>query len=152
MKNIIITAISMIFIATPSFAADGLIDVPSAHSVEVTATRMEAIFAKKGLTLFNRISHSKNAEKFDINLRNTELLIFGSPKVGAPVMQCAQSASIDLPLKALIWQDEADKVWVSYNDMRYIENRHDILDCEKYIAKMENALGNIVKKATTKDQ
>jgi uncharacterized protein (DUF302 family) len=80
----------------------------------------------------------------------TELIIFGNPKVGSPLMKCQQTVAIDLPQKALIWVDDQSKVWISYNDPRYLEKRHNISGCDEVIAKIEKALSGITKAASSK--
>ena len=149
MRIKIITALSILLIATPVVAADGVINVPSAFGVEETADRMERILSEKGMTLFDRIKHSEGASKVGIELRETELLIFGNPKVGSPLMKCQQSVAIDLPQKALIWKDENSRVWISYNDPEYLKKRHNITGCDEVIAKIEKALSGITKAAST---
>lgn len=154
MKNLILTALSITFITAPAFAAapqtDGLINIQSPYSVDTTAKRIEKILNKKGLTIFSVINHAKNAKRIGIELRDTKLIIFGNPKIGTRLIKCQQSTAIDLPLKALIWKDSVGKTWVSYNDIRYIEKRHNITGCDKYITKIENALAKIIKKSTSK--
>jgi uncharacterized protein (DUF302 family) len=150
MKKVILTALSILFIAIPVAAADGVVDVPSTFNVEETADRMVSILNKKGMTIFNRIKHSESAAKVGIELRRTELIIFGNPKVGSPLMACQQSVAIDLPQKALIWEDDSAKVWISYNDPRYLEKRHNISGCEEAITKIKKALAGIAKSASTK--
>ena len=150
MKKVILAALSILFIAIPVAAADGVVDVPSTFNVEKTADRMVSILNKKGMTIFNRIKHSESAAKVGIELRKTELIIFGNPKVGSPLMACQQSVAIDLPQKALIWEDHNAKVWISYNDPRYLEKRHNISGCEEAITKIEKALAGIAKSASTK--
>jgi uncharacterized protein (DUF302 family) len=136
--------------ATPSIAANGIVDVESKFSVKETADRMEGILRNKGMTIFTRINHGEGANKVGIELRETELIIFGNPKVGSPLMQCRQSVAIDLPQKALIWLDDKGKVWISYNDPRYLQSRHDIPGCDKVIAKISAALAGITKAASGK--
>jgi uncharacterized protein (DUF302 family) len=150
MKKSILVALSILFIATPVAAVDGVVDVPSSFNVEETADRLVEILNKKGMTIFNRIKHSESAAKVGIELRNTELIIFGNPKVGSPLIVCQQSVAIDLPQKALIWEDDNARVWISYNDPRYLEKRHDISACEGAITKVEKALAGITKAAATK--
>ncbi len=150
MKKLILTVLALIFIAIPVEAADGVIDVPSDFNVEETADRLESILKEKGMTIFNRVKHSEGAKKVGIELRQTELIIFGNPKVGSLLMQCQQSVAIDLPLKALIWEDDTAKVRISYNDPRYLEKRHHMTGCEDVISKVEKALGGITKSAATK--
>jgi len=148
MKKTILTALMIFFIAVPAAASDGLINVPSTFNVEKTADRMESVLHEKGMTIFNRIKHSEAAANVGIELRKTELIIFGNPKVGSPLMNCQQSVAIDLPQKALIWEDDNAKVWISYNDPRYLEKRHNIAGCEEVISKIEKALAGIAKSAS----
>jgi uncharacterized protein (DUF302 family) len=149
MKKTIIVAFLISFIAIPVVAADGIVNVLSDFSVKETADRMENILNKKGMTIFKRIKHSEGANKVGIELRKTELIIFGNPKVGSPLIKCQQSVAIDLPQKALIWEDDTAKVWISYNDPRYLEKRHGISGCEEVISKIEKALATITKSAST---
>lgn len=109
MKKTILIALSILMIAIPVSAMDGMINVPSSYNVAKTADRLESILMKKGMTIFNRIKHSESAGKVGIDLRETELIIFGNPKVGSPLMKCQQSVAIDLPQKALIWKDDEAK-------------------------------------------
>ena len=148
MKKIILTALMIFFIAVPAAASDGLVNVPSTFNVEETADRMETVLREKGMTIFNRIKHFEGAANVGIELRKTELIIFGNPKVGSPLMKCQQSVAIDLPQKALIWEDDNAKVWISYNDPRYLEKRHNIIGCEEVILKIEKALAGIAKSAS----
>ena len=149
MKKIVLTALLVLGIAVPVGAADGMIAVLSAFDVEETADRMESILKEKGMTIFNRIKHSESARMIGIELRDTELIIFGNPNVGSPLMQCQQSVAIDLPHKALIWEDNKGKVWISYNDPRYLAKRHSISGCEEVISKIEKALAGIAQSAAT---
>ena len=150
MKKAIFAALSIVFIAIPVAAADGVVNVASTFNVKETTDRMESVLNEKGMTIFKRIKHSEGAGKVGIELRETELIIFGNPKVGSPLMKCQQSVAIDLPQKALIWEDEKAKVWISYNDPRYLEKRHNISGCEEVISKIEKALAGITKAASTK--
>jgi len=136
-------------IVVPAMAADGVINVQSAFNVQKTADRLESLLNEKGMTIFNRIKHSESAGKVGIELRETELIIFGNPKVGSPLMKCQQSIAIDLPQKALIWEDHESKVWISYNDPDYLEKRHNISGCEAVISKIKKALSGIIKAAAT---
>ena len=115
--------------AAPASAADGLITVQSPHDVGQTMDRLEKIVTEKGMKVFARIDHAAGAESVGAELRPTELLIFGNPKGGTPLMQCAQPAGIDLPLKALAWRDEAGQVWLGYNDPVDIAARHGAGEC-----------------------
>jgi uncharacterized protein (DUF302 family) len=105
-------------------AQNGLIHLASQHSVEETMQRLEALLSERGVTIFARIDHSDEAAKIGLAMRPTRLLIFGSPKGGTPLMQAAPSVAIDLPLKALFWQDAEGKAWLTYNDPSYLQQRH----------------------------
>lgn len=129
-------------------ADNGLISVKSAFDVNTTADRLEQALEAKGMTLFTRVRHSDAAEKVGIDLRPTQLLIFGNPKVGSPLIACAQSVAIDLPQKALISEDENHQVWLTYNDPRYLAQRHGISGCEENLGKVEKALANFASQAT----
>ena len=149
MKKLLITVLVSL-IATAANAADGLVTLQSAHSVDETADRLVKVLNKKGMTVFTRIDHAAGAAKVDKNLRPTQVVIFGNPKVGTPLMKCAQSIAIDLPQKALIHEDAAGKVWYSYNDPAYLANRHSLSGCEEVLKKVSGALGKFAAKATSK--
>jgi uncharacterized protein (DUF302 family) len=103
---------------------DGLTAIPSRYGAKETMDRLEAEVKTKGLTVFARIDHAAGATAVGLPLRPTELLIFGNAKGGTPLMQANQTAGIDLPLKALVYQDEAGKIWVAYNNPGWISDRH----------------------------
>ena len=148
MRTTIIALILVVGFALPGLAEPGLTKVKSAHDVKGTADRMETVLKEKGMTVFLRINHSEGARKVGKQLRPMELLIFGNPKVGAPLMQCGQTIGIDLPQKALIWQDESGQVWLTYNDPHYLAKRHGIDGCEPVLTKVQNALKNFARAAT----
>lgn len=108
----------------PSTADKGLIDKPSQHSVDQTVEKLKNILQSKGVALFALIDHSGEAEKVGMKMRPTKLLIFGNPKAGTPLMLAAPSVAIDLPLKILIWEDAAGKVWVTYSSPEFLRERH----------------------------
>ena len=135
-------------IVSTAAAGDGLISVKSSHDVKATADRLENILKQKGMNVFIRINHAAGARKVGKNLRPTELIVFGNPKVGTPLMQCNQSVAIDLPQKALIWQDDKEQVWLTYNDPDYLGQRHGLDQCTEVIKKVAKALGNFAKAAT----
>jgi uncharacterized protein (DUF302 family) len=123
----------LIGLALPASAANnpvnhknGIVDVPSNHSVDETVGRVKNILQAKGITLFALIDHSGEAEKVGMKMRPTKLLIFGSPKAGTPLMLAAPSIAIDLPLKILVWEDAEGKVWLSYNSPEYLQKRHNL--------------------------
>jgi len=150
MKKTRLAIFIMLFISCAVNASDGMVNVESQYSVATTADRLEKILNDKGMTIFNRIKHSESAAKIGIQLRDTELVIFGNPKAGSPLMKCQQSVAIDLPQKALIWKDENNKVWISYNDLNYLKNRHAVQGCEKLILKVGKILANITQAASSK--
>lgn len=149
MKKSILATLLALSISIQAEAADGLVNVQSAFTVKQTAERMENLLKEKGMTIFNRIKHSQGADKVGITLRDTQLIIFGNPKVGSLLMKCQQSIAIDLPQKALIWQDEEAKVWISYNSPGYLQKRHHMVGCEGVIGKIEKALAAIAKSVAT---
>ena len=107
-------------------AADGLTTVLSNFGPRETMDRLEAEIKAKGMSVFARIDHAAGAAAVGMSLRPTEVLIFGAARAGTPLMQADQAVGIDLPLKALVYQDAAGKVWLAYNDPRWIAHRHDL--------------------------
>ncbi len=103
---------------------EGIVKIPSHHSVDETVDKLTTILKAKGVTLFALIDHSGEAEKAGMKMPLTKLLIFGSPKAGTPLMLASPSAALDLPLKILIAQDSQRKVWISYNSAEYLKERH----------------------------
>ncbi len=148
MRPLLLALIAPLCIVATAVAGNGLISVKSSHDVEVTADRLEKILHQKGMNVFLRINHAAGAQTVGETLRPTELIIFGNPKVGTPLMQCNQSIAIDLPQKALIWQDEKGLVWLSYNDPNYLAQRHGLTGCAEVIKKVEKALGSFAAAAT----
>jgi uncharacterized protein (DUF302 family) len=120
--------------------ANGIVQLKSTHSVTVTIDRLEDILLKKGMTIFKRVNHTAGAEKAGLQLRPTELLIFGNPKVGTPLMLCSQTAALDLPQKALAYEDVNGQVWLAYNDPVYMARRHNTKDCDAAVQKVSHAL------------
>lgn len=104
----------------------GMISVESPHGVEMTTNKLESALKHKGMTIIARVDHAENALLVGSTLRPTQLLIFGNPKVGTPMIRLAQSVGIDLPQKILVWEDENDQVWMSYNDPKFIAMRHGV--------------------------
>jgi len=139
---------SLLLLAGSALAADGLISRKSPHDASTTMNRFEAVLQQKGMTIFARIDHAAGATKVGQELRPTEVVIFGNPKVGTVLMQCAQTAGIDLPLKALVWQDEAGQVWLGYNDPAWLAQRHAVPKCA-VTKKMAAALAKFAEKATS---
>lgn len=125
----IVAVVALLCSAVTAQAVDGLIAVRSPYGPQETMDRLETMVKQRGLTVFARIDHAAGAAKVGQRLRPTELLIFGNPAGGTPLMACAQTAGIDLPLKALVWEDEASQVWLGYNDPAFLAQRHGVPSC-----------------------
>ena len=123
-------ALALCFAILASHAADGLVALKSPRSAKETMDRLESVVKDRGLTIFARVNHSAGATSIGKSLRPTELLIFGGPQGGTPFLECAQSVGIDLPLKALVWEDASGQVWLGYNDPVYLAKRHEVSGCE----------------------
>jgi len=107
-----------------SIRGEGIVDVASNYGVDQTVEKLRGLLQMKGITLFALVDHSGEAEKAGMKMPTTRLLIFGSPKAGTPIMLAAPSVAIDLPLKILVWEDDRQKVWISYNSPEYLQKRH----------------------------
>lgn len=130
-------------------AADGLTTIPSDFGPKETMDRLEAEIKAKGMTVFARIDHAAGAASVGLPLRPTELLIFGNAKAGTPLMQANQATGIDLPLKALVYQDSASKVWLAYDDPSWLAGRHGLgASVAANVAAMAAALKAVAAKAT----
>jgi uncharacterized protein (DUF302 family) len=105
---------------------NGIVSKPSMHTVDETVAKLQSILQSKGVTVFALVDHSGEAAKAGLTMPNTKLLIFGNPKGGTPIMLAAPTSAIDLPLKILVSQDAHGKVWVSYNSLPYLRERHNI--------------------------
>jgi uncharacterized protein (DUF302 family) len=131
-------------------AADGLTTVPSSFGPKETMDRLEAGVKAKGLTVFARIDHAAGAAEVRLPLQPTELLIFGNARGGTPLMQANQTIGIDLPLKALAWQDASGKTWLSYNDPGWLAKRHGLgREVDATVGALAAALNAFAKAATT---
>ena len=150
MKKIILSLFFVSLFAVQATAETGLVTVESNHSVQITLDRLTKIMTSKGITIFARVDHAAGAKKIGKELAPTQVLIFGNPKLGTPLMVSKRSIGIDLPLKALAWRDDAGKVWVSYNDPSYLKQRHGISDRDPVFKKMTGVLKKLVGKAVSK--
>ena len=129
-------------------AADGLSTIRSNYGPRETMDRLEAAVKSKGLTVFARVDHAAGAAEVGLPLRPTEVLIFGNARGGTPLMQAMQTTGIDLPLKALVWQDESG-TWLSYNDPAWLARRHGLgQEVEVTVSAISAALAGITKTAT----
>jgi len=126
---------------------EGLTTIPSSFDPKETMDRLEAEVVAKGMKVFARIDHAAGAAEVGLTLRPTELIIFGNARGGTPLMQSVQTAGIDLPLKALVWQDAAGKTWLSYNESSWIAQRHSVTNTEQVVIKMTGVLTTMLRKA-----
>jgi len=140
MRHFFAAATALYLIFPLAHAADGLVTKHSSHSVSVTADRFVAALKEKGITLVARVNHAGAAKQAGMELRPTELLVFGNPKLGTPLMQSDQTVGIDLPLKVLVWQDARGNVWVGYDSPKSIVARRGISNRADIVKKMSGAL------------
>ena len=147
MSRLATIALSMALLVPPAYAMDGMIVLPSAHSTPATMDRLEAAAKARDLKVFARIDHASGAAKIGKALRPTEVLIFGNPQGGTPLMECAQTVGIDLPLKVLVWEDAQGQVWLGYNDPAYLARRHGAPDCPA-VANLSKALAGLAQSST----
>jgi uncharacterized protein (DUF302 family) len=129
-------------------AVQGLTTIKSSHAPRETMNRLETAVTAKGLTVFARIDHAEGASAVGLSLRPTEVLIFGNAKGGTPLMQAVQTIGIDLPLKALVWQDAAGDTWLSWNDPAWLAARHGVSGAEAVAGKLTAVLEDVAKTAT----
>jgi uncharacterized protein (DUF302 family) len=128
----------------------GLETVQSRYSVKETIDRLSQGLNAAGITIFARVDHAANAQQVGMSLRPTDLLIFGNPKAGTPLMQDNPTSGLDLPLKALAWQDEQGKVWLTYNDTAWLASRHQLTEkSESFVKAMGQGMKKLVTDATT---
>ncbi len=150
MKRLILAAFCASLLTLPAAADTGIVTIQSSYSVQTTLDRLTKIMTSKGLTIFARVDHAAGAKKVGMEMAPTQLLIFGNPKLGTPLMKSNRQIGLDLPLKALAWRDDAGKVWVSYNDPAYLKQRHGITDRDPVFKKMTGALKKLIGKAVSK--
>mgnify|MGYP003625393250 CR=1 FL=1 len=145
LKLALITAIHL---PSPAFAESGIVSTKSAHDAETTVDRLTSILDEKGMRVFTLIDHAAGARSVGLELRPSYVVIFGNPKIGTLLMQCEQQVAIDLPQKALIYQDQAGQVWLSYNDPSYLAARHQLSGCDAVLKKISTALATFARLAT----
>ncbi len=155
MKSPLLMLITMIVLTgcttaptTDTPVNNGLIKVRSANDVETTTQRLLAALQTAGMRHFATVDHAEGAETAGLALRPTRVVIFGNPKAGTPLMRCAQTIAIDLPMKALIYETESGEVFYTYNDIRYLGDRHAIEGCGPVLDKVEGALAKFATAAT----
>lgn len=126
---------------------NGLTSVASSFGPKETMDRLETEIRAQGMAVFARIDHAAGAAEVGLTLRPTELIIFGNARGGTPLMQSVQTVGIDLPLKALVWQDATRKTWLSYNEPRWIAQRHSVANAEQVVSKLAAALSAMARTA-----
>ena len=129
--------------SNPLGSIEGMTSIPSNFGPKETMDRLEAEIRARGMTVFARIDHAAGAAEVGLTLRPTELIIFGNARGGTPLMQSVQTIGIDLPLKALVWQDAGGKTWISYDEPNWIAQRHGVADAEPILSKMADVLSAI---------
>jgi len=151
MGKFFLAAVAAIFLSAFSFqdaqAKGDLVTKSSSFDVATTMNRLEAVFKKKGVTVFARIDHAAGAKKNGADMAPTELIIFGNPKLGTPLMQSNRAIGIDLPLKVLVWKDDKGTVWLAYNKPAYLGQRHGIKDRDAVLTKMAGILEKLTNAA-----
>lgn len=150
MRRILLVLALLCISSLATAGDDGIVRKTSANSVQGTLDKLEQIVRKKGFTVFSRIDHAAGAQKVGKELRPTQLLIFGNPKIGTSLMLSNQSMGLDLPIRVAAWEDAEGTVWLAYNDPAYMTTRHQVNDREKVVGKMTGALKNLTDAAAKK--
>ena len=133
---------------SPADPADAdLATLPSAHGVTQTVERLMALLAQKGIEVFAHIDHAAGAEKVGLSLRPTQVLIFGNPRAGTPLMQARQTVGLDLPLRVLVWEDGEGKVWLTYRPVKDLARQHHISDRDETVRALDTGLGALARAA-----
>jgi uncharacterized protein (DUF302 family) len=130
------------------FADADLVTLSSAHSVTVTVERLKSLLSQKMIQVFADIDHAAGAQKVGLSLRPTRLLIFGNPKAGTPLMQSRQTIGLDLPLRVLVWEDAADKVWLTYHRPESLAQHHHVVDQDEAVQALGAGLAALGHAAT----
>lgn len=150
MRKIMLNTVLLLSFISSAFADESLVSIKSDFTVKESADRFEKILKQKGFTVFSRIDHSKNASNANLSLEPVEVVIFGNPKIGTLLMQCSKTVAIDLPQKMLFWVDENNQNWLTYNNPKYLKERHNIEGCDQVITKISGALDKLSKEAANK--
>jgi len=142
-RSILLLALSLLILTPAAHAEKLLIVKQSPHSVSRTLDRLTAVMQKKGITIFARVNHAAGAKSVGQDMKPTELLIFGNPKLGTPLMLAKREIGVDLPLKALAWQDDNGKVWLGYTAPAALKARHGLSGRDEVFKKMTGALDKL---------
>lgn len=149
MQKVILATIIFVYgiFTTTTFAQDGMEIIQSEYSVEETTDRLEKVLKDNGLTIFENVNHQEGATSVNMDLSPSTVFIFGNPRLGTPLMQCAPTVAIDLPQKMLIWKDQNGQVHVGYNSPDYLKKRHNIEGCDQELQKISGALKKFAQNA-----
>jgi uncharacterized protein (DUF302 family) len=146
-RRVAVTVVFLAVLMSASAAApaeeEGVIHVAGLATVRDTVAKLQRVLAVKKMTVFLQLDHAEAARQSGYELRDMQLLLFGNPTVGSALIKCAPTVGIDLPLKVLVWEDLQGNVWVSYNDMNYLADRHDMSVCKPVVEKVAAAMANI---------
>jgi uncharacterized protein (DUF302 family) len=129
-------------------AESDLVTLPSAHGTIETVERLKSLLAQKGIQVFAHIDHAAAAQEVGLPLRPTQVLIFGNPQAGTPLMQSQQTVGLDLPLRMLVWQDEAGQVWLTYRTVELVAQGHQITDRDDTVKALDAGLAALARAAT----
>ncbi len=133
---------------SPGDPADAdLVTLPSTHGVTGTIERLKSLLAQKGIEVFAHIDHAAGATRVGLSLRPTQVLIFGNPRAGTPLMQARQTVGLDLPLRVLVWEDGEGKVWLTYRPVKELARQHHISDRDEAVQALDNGLGTLARAA-----
>ena len=147
MLRIVMTVLSVLSLVSPAIAMDGMIELPSAHTPHASLDRLEALAKERGMKVFVRIDHAAGARGIGQELRPTELIMFGNPKGGTPLMLCSQTYGIDLPLRVLAWEDDKGASWLGYIDLAALGHPHPGAECDAAIKRLTATLDELVRGA-----
>jgi uncharacterized protein (DUF302 family) len=135
----------------PADPADtDLVTLPSAHGATETVERLKALLADKGIDVLAHIDHAAGARKVGLPLRPTQVLLFGNPKAGTPLMQSRQTIGLDLPLRVLVWQDGEGKVWLTYRRVEDLARQHQVTDRAEAVKALDDGLGGLARAAAAR--
>ena len=143
MRLLISTIFGLVLLIGGAHADAQMITKPSGNDVKTTMDRLQAAVNKAGATVFARVDHAGGAAKVDMELQPMEVLIFGNPKLGTPLMQATPEMAIDLPMKVIAWEDDSGQTWIAYTDPGYLKARHGVEGKDKVFETMTGALGKI---------
>lgn len=149
MSKLAMTALSLSLLVPPALGRDGMIALPCVHSSKASMDRLEDIARARGLKIFARIDHAAGAKSIGMALRPTELLIFGHPRGGTPLLKCSQTYGIDLPMRVLEWEDESGNSWMGYSDPAALGDRHTQTECDAILRKLTVVLDELVRQAAS---